>query len=164
MDTEKKFAKAITKTFNKKSVLRNTKGIVADGFVLYRGDLWKDIFYRLRLEMDGQMELMKEVLEGVFTKSEAFEFVELDLLYTLPEGTDVYEVERENTPKKEYIAFDEKYRSLLRSLSFEYSLNAANPNKEMLYTLVSGVQIETPFGEVFVMPKKIELDKLYYRK
>jgi len=155
---EKKFAKLVTKLFNKKSPLRKVENILTDGFMLYRGELDKDVFYRLRLEVIDQLEMDLEKPESLFADVEDFPTVDMRLVYSLPnraEEIDVWELgDREG--RKPYIAFNKKYRPLFAQ-GFETKMKYIDD--ESLST--SKVYLKTPFGEVIVMPMKLESESIY---
>lgn len=155
---EKKFTKMITRMFDKQSILKDLDTVVTDGFLLYRGELKNDIFYRLRLEATGQTELLPQSIESIFGGMEDYEEVDLNLLYTVPgypKETDVYAVGIKDP--KPYIGFSIKYRKLFTELEDAvYKTKFIEVKNMDKPTLLYSVHIECQFGEIIAMPKRLD--------
>lgn len=157
---EKEFAKAITRMFDKKSVLRNVEDVVSDGFILYKGELNQDIFYRLRLEASDQIEMNISTPQTMFDDVHTEKFIEVDmnLKYTVisvGNDIDVYSIGLKEDLNPPYIAFPKKYRALFSNgfkLKVEYK-------EEPL--LKSKVYVLTDFGEVIAMPINLNEEQIY---
>jgi hypothetical protein len=154
---EKQFVKAITRMFNKKGVISVVGDIVMDGFILYKGDLSKDVFYRLRLEANQQTEMDVNTPQTLFDKSVDFINVDLFLKYTLDQvgnGVDVWTVGEDPSAHSPYIAFDKKFRQLFQN-GWAIKLDYKDEN------LLSGMaHLKTEFGEIMVMPFKLDEERI----
>lgn len=147
---DKKFVRMITKMFDKDSQIKDTEEIVSDGYILYKGEFKKDIFYRLRLESNGQMELIPEKISDLFETTKDYVEVDLKLKYTLPfTNIDVFEVGNETT--KPYMGFHKRFRSI-------FELGGATIYKTK-YTNVQAIKssllIESEFGQILLMPMSL---------
>lgn len=155
---EKEFAKKVTRMFDKKSVLRNINDIVSDGYILYRGELVKDIFYRLRLEATDQMEMDISKPENLFADTENFTEVDMTLKYTvlsLGNEVDVYAIGLKEDAHPPYIAFPKKYRPLFIE---GFTIKTKYNDEELLKYKVLVV---TEFGEVIAMPMNLNEEYIY---
>lgn len=155
---EKDFARLITKMFDKKNVLRNVEEYVTDGNLIYKGDLNKDIFYRLRLEASTQLEMELSTPQNLFNNVENFKSVHFKLLYSLsrePIEADVFKIEFADDSYSPYVSFNRKYRRLFDS---NFELFGARTGEEIYK---EKVHLMTDFGELIVMPLNIESEELY---
>lgn len=155
---EKDFARLITKMFDKKNVLRNVEEYVTDGNLIYKGDLNKDIFYRLRLEASTQLEMELSKPQNLFNNVENFKSVHFKLLYSLSRGpieADVFKIEFADDSYSPYVSFNRKYRRLFDS---NFELFGARTGEEIYK---EKVHLMTDFGELIVMPLNIDNEELY---
>lgn len=155
---EKDFARLITKMFDKKNVLRNVEEYVTDGNLIYKGDLNKDIFYRLRLEASTQLEMELSTPQNLFNNVENFKSVHFKLLYSLDRGpieADVFKLEFANDDYSPYVSFNRKYRRLFDS---NFEIFAARTGEEIYK---EKIHLMTDFGELIVMPLNIDNEELY---
>lgn len=155
---EKDFAKMVTRMIDKKNVLRNVEDYVTDGNLIYKGDLNKDIFYRLRLEASNQLEMDLSAPQNIFNGVESFKSVHFKLLYTLDRGpleADVFRIEFVDDSYSPFISFNRKYRRLFDS---NFEIFAPKTGEEISK---EKVHLMTDFGELIVMPLNITSEELY---
>lgn len=159
---ERKFVKSITRMFDKKSVLRNVDEYVTDGYIMYKGDLVQDIFYRLRLEAIDQTQMELGTPQDYFEAAKEYTQIDIALLYTVISGSgeefDVFEVGNET--KKPHIALRKKYRKLFSSMNSTYKTNY-EPYTPEFPLLKSPVYILTEFGQMIIQPASLPDEKIF---
>lgn len=162
---EKKFARLITKLFDKKTPIKKIENIITDGYILYRGELELDVFYRLRLEATGQLELDLEKSDSLFAGVENAPETELHLLYNLPWGDkrDVYAVGSSDNGRRPYISFNQKYRPLFeQGWELRMNQNFIDSEGNWMNAITNAVYLKTEFGDIIVMPMRLD-DEFIYR-
>jgi hypothetical protein len=148
--------------FEKKRVLSHVREVVTDGILLYRGELRDDIFYRLRLETEGQMKLVEEKVDLLMEPVKTYDTVEFELQYTLNGITeiDVYAVG--NELKRPYVAIDKKYRKLFTMLELATYKIKYIPQMELTTgVLLSSIYIQSQYGEIIIMPINLDRERIF---
>lgn len=157
---KKQFTRMLTRMFSRSNMLRNISNAVSDGFIIYRGELRDDIFYRLRLEANGQQEMFEKDTNPFFDEAAASTDVDLKLVYTLPNSVDVFEVG--NEIKKPYIAFSSRFRRLFQGLDqATYRMKYTSEAELETPSLQSPVLIMHEHGDVIVMPMILGIEEIY---